>query len=53
MFNLNNFFIQRYRINSLDEEIIIKYSEINEVEEIIIPDEAKDGKFIEDELSYN
>ncbi len=38
---------------SLDEEIIIKYSEINEVEEIVIPDEAKDGKFIEDELSYN
>lgn len=38
---------------SLDEEIIIKYSEINEVEEIIIPEEAKDGKFIEDELSYN
>lgn len=44
---------KRVEAISLDEEIIIKYSEINEVEEIIIPEEAKDGKFIEDELSYN
>lgn len=38
---------------TLTEEFTAKFSEINEVEEIIIPDEAKDGKFIEDELSYN
>lgn len=37
---------------SLDEEIIIKYSEINEVKEIIIPEEAKNGKLIEADLSY-
>lgn len=43
---------QRVISVSLDEEFTAKFSEINEVKEIIIPEEAKNGKLIEADLSY-
>lgn len=43
---------QRVISVSLDEEFTAKFSEINEVKKIIIPEEAKNGKLIEADLSY-
>ena len=44
---------QRVISVSLDEEFTAKYFDINEVKEITIPEEAKNGKLIESEVSYN
>ena len=44
---------QRIVSVSLDEEFTVKYSDIDEVKEIIIPEDAKNGKLIETDLSYN
>ena len=44
---------QRIISVSLDEEFTVKYSDIDEVKEIIIPEDAKNGKLIEADLSYN